>query len=1067
MKNKLLIYTTCLLCTIFFGNINYKIFAQPLAFGKEKFLGNVFGGSGVPMKFDDYWNQITPENATKWASVEPVRDQYNWTRADEIYNYAKQRGYPFKFHTLIWGQQYPNWITSLSQEEQLEEIEEWFRLVGERYPDMEMIDVVNEPLPNHAPPPFRNALGGSGTTGWDWVIKSFELARKYMPKAKLILNDYSIINDNYNTTQFLNIINLLKERNLIDAIGVQGHRFELENASNTTLKNNLDRLAATGLPIYISEFDLGNLGDSGTPDDNKQLELYQRIFPLLWEHPAIKGITLWGYIEGQIWQRTCYLLRLDGRERPALRWLRQYLTSKNTYRTLSSGNWNDYLNWQVYDGSSWITATKSPDLNDDLVVIRNGHTITLTAKDSIDQFSVLYGGKLIIAKGVELKIKDGVSTDLTVNGTIENYGTLKKEQSATISFQEGSIYYHKQDGGEIPIAFWSSGSTIQFDSIKTIIPKNTNQNFYHFIWNCTNQSVPINLGWDGNTIGGNVSVLSTGNNKLYLCKEGNNNLEITILGDLNLSGGELSAQSSALSSNVKINLNGNLNITGGKFLLNPESSSNIPLQQNYKTIWKLNKGNLTIRNATVGDYSLGKIEFANKGGVQSINLQNVEYLRGGLTIEVDSNVTLDLGLNELKGEGKFFLNKGALLQTAHQSGIDGSIKVSGQKILSSDAGFIFNGTSAQVTGISIPDSVSSITIANNSSLTLSKNIFVKNLLEIKSGLLQLAGNKLTYGTESTLKYSGTTSQTTRDEEFPSIGGPKNLIVANSTAGVDLHASRKLEGKLELQGKLRLGNNNLEVAEAISSSTSRYVIADGDGALKISVGNSEVLFPVGTTTAYAPVWIENKGTKDLISVQVKDDKGPAPAGGRVLTKWIINEAVPGGGNYTLKFGWVITLEDATFRQDRNSNAYIFNLADTTEAGSGAYEKALSRQPYTIKRGGIEKLGTFAVGKFSTIVSVKEKEIIQNEFYLSQNYPNPFNPSTKIKYILGKPTNVKLVIYNILGQEIKTLINSYQQSGEYEVTWEAKDNFDRDVESGVYFYRLITDNQILQNKMILIR
>ena len=103
---------------------------------------------------------------------------------------------------------------------------------------------------------YKNALGGKGVTGWDWVIKSFELARKYIPNAKLLINDYGIINDNSATTSYIQIINLLKDRGLIDGIGVQGHRFALESANTTTLKNNLDRLAATGLPIYISEFDL-------------------------------------------------------------------------------------------------------------------------------------------------------------------------------------------------------------------------------------------------------------------------------------------------------------------------------------------------------------------------------------------------------------------------------------------------------------------------------------------------------------------------------------------------------------------------------------------------------------------------------------------------------------------------------------------------------------------------------------------------------------------------------------------------------------------------------------------
>ncbi len=308
----------------------------PLAEGLPKFLGNVLGSDP---NFTRYWNQLTPENEGKWAYIGTVSDtlRWNWSNLDRVYNYARDNNLIFKNHTLIWGQQQPSWISSMPADQQLKYIEAWIRMVGQRYSDMDMIDVVNEPLKSHNPPDgvngranYKNALGGDGQTGWDWVIQSFVLARKYMPNTKLILNDYGIINDNNATSSYLQIINLLKDRGLIDGIGVQGHRFELENASVTTLKYNLDRLAATGLPIYISEMDLGNYGDSGTPDDQVQLQLFQKIFPVLWEHPGVQGITLWGYKEGAMWQTTCFLVRKDNTARPALTWLAGYLKSTAT-----------------------------------------------------------------------------------------------------------------------------------------------------------------------------------------------------------------------------------------------------------------------------------------------------------------------------------------------------------------------------------------------------------------------------------------------------------------------------------------------------------------------------------------------------------------------------------------------------------------------------------------------------------------------------------------------------------------------------------------------------------------
>jgi GH35 family endo-1,4-beta-xylanase len=310
-----------------------------LASGQSKFLGNA---ADAPNKnYVKYWTQLTPENAGKWGSVGVSADTalWNWSGLNTAYNYALNNHLIFKDHNLIWGAQQPSWISGLDSAEQAGIIETWIRMVGQRFPNIDMIDVVNEPLYGHNPPDgggsparanYKNALGGNGATGWDWVINSFTLARRYLPNAKLLINDYGIINDNAATDSYLQIINLLKDRGLIDGIGVQGHRFELESADTNTIINNLNKLAATGLPIYISEFDLGNLGNTGTPDDAQQLQLYQKVFPILWRHPGVKGITLWGYIQNQIWQTTCFLVNSNGTSRPALQWLAQYIHDNPT-----------------------------------------------------------------------------------------------------------------------------------------------------------------------------------------------------------------------------------------------------------------------------------------------------------------------------------------------------------------------------------------------------------------------------------------------------------------------------------------------------------------------------------------------------------------------------------------------------------------------------------------------------------------------------------------------------------------------------------------------------------------
>ena len=86
----------------------------------------------------------------------------------------------------------------------------------------------------------------------------------------------------------------------------------------------------------------------------------------------------------------------------------------------------------------------------------------------------------------------------------------------------------------------------------------------------------------------------------------------------------------------------------------------------------------------------------------------------------------------------------------------------------------------------------------------------------------------------------------------------------------------------------------------------------------------------------------------------------------------------------------------------------------------------------------------------------------KFYLSQNYPNPFNPVTKIKFDLPKSSNVKLVIYDVLGREIETLLEENKKPGTYEIDWDGSR-----YASGVYFYKLITDEYVESRKMVLIK
>ena len=101
------------------------------------------------------------------------------------------------------------------------------------------------------------------------------------------------------------------------------------------------------------------------------------------------------------------------------------------------------------------------------------------------------------------------------------------------------------------------------------------------------------------------------------------------------------------------------------------------------------------------------------------------------------------------------------------------------------------------------------------------------------------------------------------------------------------------------------------------------------------------------------------------------------------------------------------------------------------------------------------------QFNTIAPLPEV------YALHQNYPNPFNPTATIRYDLPEDSNIRIVIYNLLGREVKLLANRYEAAGFRSIRWQGKDNFDRDVSAGIYFLLMETNNFTSTRKLILLK
>ncbi|RYY17219.1 MAG: hypothetical protein EOO36_10035, partial [Cytophagaceae bacterium] len=425
----------------------------PLATGKPKYLGCVYVQNEIP-NFDKYWNAVTPGNAGKWGSVENTRGTFNWTELDAAYDQAQAVGGVFRMHTLIWGAQQPTWLYNLSPADQLAEINTWFAAVRDHFAGkkIDFIDVVNEPI--HTPPTgfvtvgsptipagsvandggaYINALGGAGATGYDWIITSFQLARQYFPNAKLMINEYSVENSAASAATYVQIINLLKARGLIDGVGLQAHAFSFTNIPTATLQANIATIATTNLPLYATEFDIDGANDAA------QLAEYQRVFPLFWENPAVRSVTLWGARVGH-W-RTAQgdnIINADGTERPALTWLKSYVASTYTapmWTGNTSANWGTATNWITGNGAPTNSATSIastytlPAATDDAYFYSYAaNQPAVSSAQSVRSVTLGAGASLTTAPGSTLTMTGNLTNN---GGTLPGSGTIALASTGT------------------------------------------------------------------------------------------------------------------------------------------------------------------------------------------------------------------------------------------------------------------------------------------------------------------------------------------------------------------------------------------------------------------------------------------------------------------------------------------------------------------------------------------------------------------------------------------------------------------------------------------------------------
>ncbi len=177
-------------------------------------------------------------------------------------------------------------------------------------------------------------------------------------------------------------------------------------------------------------------------------------------------------------------------------------------------------------------------------------------------------------------------------------------------------------------------------------------------------------------------------------------------------------------------------------------------------------------------------------------------------------------------------------------------------------------------------------------------------------------------------------------------------------------------------------------------------------------------------------------------------------GYIIEAKINLDSLSADGNFTVANGMMLPLKIDCNDRDPDNNDDGRTLS-VNYGGAGNTENWLRPSSW----------GYMLVG--DPEVAIDDDEAVAMKFELQDNYPNPFNPTTNIKFQIPAVTKVDLAIYDMLGNKIKTIVNEKRNAGTYDVQWNGTNDMGAMVSSGVYFYKLRTDNHIATKKMMFIK
>ncbi len=271
-------------------------------------LGTTFGtNAAYDALVAREFSVITAENAQKWQTIHPSRATYNYARGDQLLAFAQSRGMKMRGHTLVWHNQNPAWLTSVTWPADTLTLilKDHITNVLTRYKGtIYAWDVVNEAFNGNG---TLSATIWSNTLGAGYIETAFRAARAADPATLLFYNDYSLEFPGAKQDAAAALIADFKARGVpIDGIGFQAH-FQINPdltgvPSRASLTSTFQRFAALGVKIHLTELDVRIRTPGATAAEvTAQGQAYADVVAACMAVPACDAIVVWGVTDSESW----------------------------------------------------------------------------------------------------------------------------------------------------------------------------------------------------------------------------------------------------------------------------------------------------------------------------------------------------------------------------------------------------------------------------------------------------------------------------------------------------------------------------------------------------------------------------------------------------------------------------------------------------------------------------------------------------------------------------------------------------------------------------------------------